>query len=115
MSRKIVQNRSGTNSVQALDAALDLHRFNTREVAEHFQKEWNLKLAENNTPDLADLQGVARHQILAAVGKLKVVGATLDEAGEFFLRFGRPPRGKTTIEQVMGSFLETKSRKKRSE
>ena len=30
-----------------------------------FQKEWNLKLAENTKPHFADLQGVTRHEVLS--------------------------------------------------
>src|SRR5262249_40058400 len=98
-----------------INGKLDLRRFKTREDAENFQKEWNLKLLESNTAELADLQGISRHDVLAAIGRLKVVGATLAQAVDFFLRFGRPPRGKPTIEEVIESFLETKFRKKRSD
>jgi integrase len=98
-----------------INGKADLHRFKHKADAEAFHNEWNLKSARNATPDLADLQGVARHEILAAVGKLKLVHATLTEAVDFFLRFGRPPRGKISVEQAVQAFLETKQRKKRSE
>ena len=103
------------NVGKKINGKIDLRRFRTQEDAENFQKEWNLKLAESNTPDLADLQGVARHEVLAALGKLRAVGATLAQAVDFFLRFGRPPRGKATIQQAIEAFLEAKLRKKRSE
>ncbi len=70
----------------------DLRRFRTKEDGEAFKNEWNLKLAESNTPDLADLQEVTRHEVLAALAKLKLVGPTLTEAIDFFLRFGRRRR-----------------------
>lgn len=93
----------------------DLRRFTSQHDAKTFQAEWNLKLIDQNTEVLADLQGVARHEVLAALGKLKVVGATLNEAIDFFLRFGRPPRGSVSIQQAVDSFLEAKRIKKRSE
>ena len=64
------------------------------------QKRLEPKLAKNDTPDPADVQGVTRHQVLAALGKLKVVGVTLTEAVGLFLRFGKPLRGKATITQA---------------
>jgi len=93
----------------------DLRRFKSEQDAKNFQAEWNLKLIDQKTDVLMDLQGVARHEVLAALGKLKVVGATLNQAVDFFLEFGRPPRPGVSIEQAIEAFLEAKRKKKRSE
>jgi site-specific recombinase XerD len=97
------------------DGRPDLRRFNTQEDAEFFQQEWNLKLVNEKGAGLADLQSVARHEVLAALGKLEAVGSTLGEAVDFFLKFGRPPRGKTTLQEAVTAFLYAKEKKKRSQ
>ena len=91
----------------------DLRRFKSEQDAKHFQSE--CKTHRPNSDVLTDLQGVARHEVLATLGKLKVVGATLNEAVDFFLEFGRPPRPGVSIEQTIEVFLEGKRQKKRSE
>ena len=52
------------NVGKKINGKTDLRRFRTQEDAERFQKEWNLKLAENNTPDLADLQRMGYLHVL---------------------------------------------------
>ena len=98
-----------------IDGKPDLRRFQTRDDAGLFEKQWNLKLLNDRAGRLADLQGVARHEVLAALGKLEVVGATLGEAVDFFLKFGRPPRGNVTIGKAVAAFLQAKQHKKRSQ
>lgn len=97
------------------DGKPDLRRFETRDDAEFFQKAWNLKLVNEKGAGLADLQSVARHEVLAALGKLEAVGSTLGEAVDFFLKFGRPPRGNTAIKEAIAAFLGAKQKKKRSQ
>ena len=70
----------------------------------------NLKFLENNTTELADLQGIARHEVLAALGKLKVVGATLAEAVDFFLPFGRGSVTRAQVEAFLHSKKDWSSR-----
>jgi len=103
------------NAGKKINRKSDLRRFTSQQDAKNFKSEWNLKLSDQNTEALADLQGIARHEVLAGLGKLKLVGATFNEAVDFFLRFGRPPRCKISIEQTIDAFLEAKRKKQRSE
>jgi hypothetical protein len=102
------------NVGKKINGKSDLRRFNSQQDAQHFQAEWNLKLVDQKTDVLADLQGIARHEVLAALAKLKLVGATLNEAIDFFLKFGRPPRGNVSVQEAIDFFLDAKRKKKRS-
>lgn len=92
-----------------IDGKKNIRNFISKEEAKHFANEWNLNLANKNNPGLTDLSDVSRHEILAAVGKLKAFDATLAEAVDFFIRFARPSKGIVTIREALDIFLKTKS------
>jgi integrase len=92
-----------------------LKNFKTEAEAKHFQNEWNLKLVQGKTSGLADLDNITKHEVLAAMEKLKAFNATLPEAVEFFLRYARPEKGQITIKEAVTFFLESKEQAGRSE
>src|SRR5262249_32074466 len=100
------------NVGRRVDGKADLRRFQTEEDAKVFASQWNLKLFENRTPDLADLQDVARHEVLSALGKLKIVGANLADAVDFYLEFGRPAKGHLVLKDAVAAFLLEKERQR---
>jgi site-specific recombinase XerC len=84
----------------------DLRRFESQQEAENFKNEWNLKLVNQNLPELQDLNSISRHEILAAVKRLELVDATLPEAVDFFLKYARPSKGKIKVEDAKDLFFE---------
>ena len=87
----------------------DVRNFTTEAEAKNFANEWNLEYTTRNNPGLCDLSDIQRHDILAAVNKLKAYGATLSEAVDFFIRFARPPKPNVNITEAMEIFLKAKT------
>jgi len=109
------EHRSGNltwcvNVGKKIDGKKDIRNFESKAEAQNFAREWNLTLASQNKPGLSELSNISRHEILAAVAKLKEFRATLSEAVEFFLKYARPPKGNVTITEALEVFLEAKSK-----
>src|SRR5215831_5067837 len=79
----------------------DLRRFSSEPEAQAFMNEWNLQLANQNLSGLHDLTAVAKHEVLAAIKKLELVGAKLPEAIDFFLKFAHPAKGKISVRDAV--------------
>lgn len=113
-----VKNRSGSITYRVDFVGGDGKRvargFEEKAKAEQFQKVINGKLASQKMAQAMDLAGVHRHEILAAVDKLEKAGATIAEAVDFFLKYGRPPAGDITVSDAVKEFLVDKAKMHRS-
>ena len=92
----------------------DIRNFDSQNKAISFANEWNAKIVESNAAGLADLSNLQRHEVLAALERLKPYNATIPEAVDFFIRFARPEKGQITISDAIRYFLEQKARAHRS-
>ena len=82
--------------------------FETKEKAEAFSQKC-LKLETQKNPNLlVDLDQVTRHEVLAAMAKLKEFRASITDAVDFYLKHARPAKADATIQQVMDLFENTK-------
>jgi len=84
--------------------------FKTRAEAEKFQKKQLTAQARSNPLILSEIDAVARHEVLAAVNRLKQFNATITEAVDFYLKHSRPARAGATIGEVMDEFKAVKTK-----
>jgi integrase len=73
-----------------------------------FQKRCLETQAKKRPVDLRDLSDVMRHEVLAALAKLRDHNATIAQAVDFFLKHARPAKVNVTIGEVMDEFKASK-------
>lgn len=109
------KHRSGNTTWKVLvgqkhDGRDEIHSFPTEAAASHFMQEWNAKLLAKHSEGLADLNHLARTEVLAALAKLDNYGATITEAVDFYIRHAKPVAGKITTQEAVAVFLEAKTK-----
>lgn len=82
--------------------------FKTKEEAENYASDWNLALSGEGKLTLDNLGEISKHEILAAVEKLKIYNASIPEAVDFFLKYARPPKGQISTKEALDEFLLAK-------
>jgi site-specific recombinase XerD len=87
-----------------------VHPFKTKKEAEKFKNKCDQEFASKNISELLNLSTLARNQISAAIEKLKPFNASLDEAVDFFIKYGKPPEGKIKIEKAIEIFIDSKTK-----
>jgi integrase len=95
---------------KTIDGKFVLKSFNTEQDAETFMLDWNAKLVNGSSSGLNDLDAVTKHEVLAALERLRKFNATLPEAVEFFIRHARPEQGQITIAAAVSVFLDSKTK-----
>lgn len=88
--------------------------FPTHEAAERFQKKCLKAEAKKKPVDLRDLSDVVRHEVLAALARLREHNATITQAVDFYLKHARPAKANATIGEVMDAFKVEKEQGGRS-
>ncbi len=84
--------------------------FDSREKAETFSKKCQKLEVQKNPNLLVDLDEVTRHEVLAALARLKEYRASITDAVDFYLKHARPAKADATIQQIMDLFEETKKK-----
>ena len=72
--------------------------FTIREAAETFSKKCFKLEAQKNPNLLAEIDEVTRHEVLAALARLKEYRASITDAVDFFLKHARPAKADATIQ-----------------
>lgn len=88
--------------------------FPSLESAERFQKRCLTAEARKKPADLRDLNDVVRHEVLAALAKLREHNASITQAVDFYLKHARPAKANATIGEVMELFKNVKLKSGRS-
>lgn len=84
--------------------------FSTQSEAEKFQRKC-LKLEAAKKPSvLADIENFTRHEVLAALSRLKEYRATITEAVDFFIKHARPAKADADIQCIMDLFEKVKTK-----
>ena len=65
--------------------------------------------------ELRDLDEVSKHEVLAALARLRTHNATITTAVAFYLKHARPPKAHAKISEVMNAFKAVKMKAGRSE
>jgi site-specific recombinase XerD len=84
--------------------------FKTLEAAERYRLKCDQEEAAKKPLHLADIDAISRHQVLAALERLKGHHATISEAVDFFLKHARPVSVGAKISEVMADFKKVKER-----
>jgi len=111
-----VKNKSGTVSYRvdlgALHGRRQFKQFTTRDLAEAFAYTCNVRIEAKNLSALGDLSEVMvhRHVFMNAYNRLKAVGATVEEATDFFLKYAKPINGKMAIGECIRLWTQEKMR-----
>ena len=82
--------------------------FTTREAAETFSKKCLKADAQNHPNLLAEIDDVTRHDVLAALARLKEFRVSITDAVEFYLKHARPAKADATIQDVVDLFKDVK-------
>ncbi|MBN8421697.1 MAG: site-specific integrase [Verrucomicrobia bacterium] len=82
--------------------------FPNEAAAAKFQKRCLEAEAKKKPVDLRDLNDVMRHEVLAALAKLRDHNATIAQAVDFYLKHARPAKANVTIGEVMDEFKAKK-------
>ena len=88
--------------------------FQTKEAAERFQLKCRETDARNKPIELHDLSEIVRHEVHAALAKLKAHNASITTAVDYFLKHARPARANTRISEVIAEFLKVKKKSGKS-
>ena len=88
--------------------------FPSLESAERFQKRCLTAEARKKPADLRDLNDVVRHEVLAALAKLREHNASITQAVDFYLKHARPAKANATVGEVMEQFKSVKLKSGRS-
>ncbi len=88
--------------------------FTNRKDAEDFRDRHLNTTAQKHPNLLADIDDITRHEVLAALAKLKQYRATITQAVDFFLKHSRPAIVNATISQVIDDFEKVKKKGGRS-
>ncbi len=89
--------------------------FGTMFEAERFQAKCIETEARKRPVELHDLDEIVRHEVLAAMAKLKEHNSTITQAVDFFLKHAKPASASASIGEVMEDFRKDKQRAKLSE
>lgn len=89
--------------------------FPTETDARKFQKRCLEVEARKKPADLRDLSDSMRHEVLAALAKLRNHNATITQAVDFYLKHSRPATANATIGEVMEEFRKSKRKAGMSE
>jgi integrase len=84
--------------------------FSNRADAEAFQGKCLKGDAHKNPLVLSDIDAITRHEVLAALGRLREYRASITEAVDFFLKHARPVRAEASIQMVMDEFKSVKTK-----
>ncbi len=84
--------------------------FSSIEEAQRYKAQLDERHALDNEAALSELDELGKAAIRHAMAKLKPFDATLNEAVDFFLKFGKPPKGKITIQEAMDLFKTSKTK-----
>ena len=84
--------------------------FAAKADAEAFQKKCLKAEAHKNPLVLSDIDAITRHEVLAAVSRLREYRATVTEAVDFFLKHARPVKAEASIQTVMDEFKSVKEK-----
>ena len=82
----------------------------TRDAAEKFSKKCRKVEAQNHPTLLAEIDDVTRHDVLAALARLKEFKVTITDAVDFYLKHGRPAKADATIQDVIDQFMDVKKK-----
>ena len=83
--------------------------FPTLAAAQAFQRRCLEIEARKKPVDLRDLNESTRHEVLAALAKLRDHNATISQAVDFFIKHANPARGDASISEVMAKFRSAKA------
>jgi len=84
--------------------------FPTLQKAEEFSKKCLTAEAQRHPSLLAEIDDVTRHDVLAALARLKEFRASITDAVDFYLKHSRPAKGEVSIQEVMDQFQQVKSK-----
>jgi len=84
--------------------------FPTREKAVAFSRKCLKAEAQKHPSLLAEIDAVTRHEVLAALARLKEYRASITDAVDFFLKHSRPVKADATISQVIDEFKAVKQK-----
>ena len=84
--------------------------FPSRVKAEEFSRKCLRAEAQKHPSLLAEIDAVTRHEVLAAMARLKEHRASITDAVDFFLKHSRPVKADATIGQVMTEFKAVKEK-----
>ena len=84
--------------------------FTTKGDAEAFQRKCLKAEAHKNPLVLSDIDAITRHEVLAALSRLKEYRASITEAVDFFLKHARPVKAEASIQTVMDEFNAVKEK-----
>lgn len=82
--------------------------FPTEADAKRHQKRCLELQAKQRPADLRDLSESMRHEVLAALAKLRAHNATITQAVDYFLKHARPASANATLGEVMEEFRKAK-------
>jgi integrase len=92
-------------------------QFSSQTDADTFVNQGNVEIQANiykeSIGDLGELMSV-RYEALNCLNRLKLVGASLTDATDYFLKFAKPINGAITIKDACESFLKMKTTSGRS-
>ena len=80
--------------------------FTSEEKAQRFQRSCLEAAAKERPVDLQELDDISRHEVLAALSKLKAHGANITNDVDFFLKHNHPEKPDATIGDLMAKFKE---------
>ena len=84
--------------------------FPSRVKAHEFSRKCLKAEAQKHPSLLAEIDAVTRHEVLAAMAKLKEHRASITDAVDFFLKHSRPVKADATIGQVITEFRAVKEK-----
>ena len=84
--------------------------FATTAEAAAFQRKCLKAKAHKNPLVLSDIDAITRHEVLAALSRLREHRASITEAVDFFLKHARPVKAEATIQAVMDEFNTVKEK-----
>lgn len=87
-----------------------LKSFPTEEAAENFRRRCLEIEARKKPVDLRDLSESMRHEVLAALAKLRNHNASITQAVDFFIKHANPARGDASISEIMAKFRSVKAK-----
>lgn len=82
--------------------------FPSEASAQTFQRKCLAAEAKKKPVELRDLEDLMRHEVLAALAKLREYNAGITEAVDFFIRHARTSKANATIGEVMTEFKAAK-------
>jgi integrase len=84
--------------------------FASREKAQEFSRKCLKAEAQKHPSLLAEIDAVTRHEVLAALARLKEYRASITDAVDFFLKHSRPVKADAPISQVIAEFKAVKEK-----